>query len=39
MEDFNMKNIVKTDQAPGAIGPYSQGINIGDMYFFLVKFL
>ena len=34
MEDFNMKNIVKTDQAPGAIGPYSQGINIGNMYFF-----
>ena len=29
-----MKNIVKTDQAPGAIGPYSQGINIGNMYFF-----
>lgn len=29
-----MKNVVKTNQAPGAIGPYSQGINIGDMYFF-----
>lgn len=29
-----MKNVVKTDKAPGAIGPYSQGINIGDMYFF-----
>lgn len=29
-----MKNIVKTDQAPGAIGPYSQGINVGNMYFF-----
>ncbi len=29
-----MKNIVKTDKAPGAIGPYSQGVNIGDLYFF-----
>lgn len=29
-----MKNVIKTDKAPGAIGPYSQGINIGDMYFF-----
>ena len=29
-----MKNVVKTDQAPGAIGPYSQGIQVGDMYFF-----
>ena len=29
-----MKNVVKTDKAPGAIGPYSQGINVGDMYFF-----
>lgn len=29
-----MKNIIKTDKAPGAIGPYSQGVNIGDMYFF-----
>lgn len=29
-----MKNIVKTDKAPGAIGPYSQGVNIGNMYFF-----
>lgn len=29
-----MKNIIKTDKAPGAIGPYSQGINIGDIYFF-----
>ena len=25
---------MKTDQAPGAIGPYSQGIQVGDMYFF-----
>ena len=24
-----MKNVVKTDQAPGAIGPYSQGIQVG----------
>ena len=22
-----MKNVVKTNKAPGAIGPYSQGIN------------
>lgn len=29
-----MKNIIKTDKAPGAIGPYSQGMNIGDIYFF-----
>ncbi len=29
-----MKNIVKTSNAPGAIGPYSQGVNIGDLYFF-----
>ena len=29
-----MKNVVKTDQAPGTIGPYSQGIQVGDMYFF-----
>lgn len=29
-----MKNIIKTNKAPGAIGPYSQGVNIGDMYFF-----
>ena len=29
-----MKNVVKTNQAPGAIGPYSQGINLGDLYFF-----
>ena len=28
-----MKNVVKTNKAPGAIGPYSQGINIGDLYF------
>lgn len=34
-----MKNVVKTDQAPGAIGPYSQGIQVGDMYFSQDKFL
>ena len=28
-----MKNVVKTDQAPGAIGPYSQGIQVGDVFF------
>ena len=30
-----MKNVVKTDQAPGAIGPYSQGIQVGGYVFFL----
>lgn len=29
-----MKKVVVTDKAPGAIGPYSQGINVGDMFFF-----
>lgn len=29
-----MKNVVKTNKAPGAIGPYSQGINVNDMFFF-----
>ncbi len=29
-----MKKEVKTDLAPGAIGPYSQGIDVGNMIFF-----
>ena len=29
-----MKNVIKTNKAPGAIGPYSQGINIGNTYYF-----
>lgn len=29
-----MKQAVTTNLAPGAIGPYSQGININDLYFF-----
>ena len=29
-----MKKIVKTDKAPGAIGPYSQGVSLGQMLFF-----
>lgn len=29
-----MKDVVKTDQAPGAIGPYSQGIHVGNTYYF-----
>jgi len=29
-----MKKIIKTDLAPGAIGPYSQGIDLGNMIFF-----
>lgn len=28
-----MKTILRTDQAPKAIGPYSQGIRIGDFFF------
>ena len=27
------KNIVKTDKAPGAIGPYSQAVGLGDLLF------
>lgn len=33
-EEMKMKNVVKTEKAPGAIGPYSQGIDIGNMIFF-----
>lgn len=29
-----MKEIIKTDKAPSAIGPYSQGVRIGNTYFF-----
>lgn len=28
-----MKNIVSTDKAPGAIGPYSQAVRVGNMLF------
>lgn len=28
-----MKNVISTDKAPGAIGPYSQGIDIGNLVF------
>lgn len=28
-----MKKIVSTNQAPGAIGPYSQAVRIGDMLY------
>lgn len=28
-----MKTIVSTDQAPAAIGPYSQGIKVGNLVF------
>jgi len=28
-----MKKVIKTDQAPGAIGPYSQAIQTGNMLF------
>ena len=27
------KEIIKTNKAPGAIGPYSQGIKIGDFVY------
>lgn len=29
-----MKRAIKTELAPGAIGPYSQGIDLGNMIFF-----
>jgi 2-iminobutanoate/2-iminopropanoate deaminase len=29
-----MKKVINTDKAPKAIGPYSQGIQIGDFVFF-----
>lgn len=29
-----MKEVIKTDKAPGAIGPYSQGIKVGNFYYF-----
>ena len=29
-----MKKVVETKKAPGAIGPYSQGIDIGNLIFF-----
>lgn len=29
-----MKKVIKTDKAPGAIGPYSQGIDLGNIIFF-----
>jgi len=28
-----MKSVVKTDNAPGALGPYSQGIRVGNLVF------
>ena len=33
-----MKEAVKTDKAPGAIGPYSQGIDMGNMIFWANPF-
>jgi len=29
-----MKKVIQTIKAPGAIGPYSQGIQLGDLFFF-----
>ncbi|HLE09847.1 MAG: reactive intermediate/imine deaminase [Bdellovibrionales bacterium RIFOXYD12_FULL_39_22] len=34
MENKNKKKIVNTTNAPAAIGPYSQGIKVGNLYFF-----
>ena len=31
--DMTMKTILNTDKAPKAIGPYSQGINTGNLMF------
>ena len=28
------KEVVSTDKAPGAVGPYSQGIKTGNLFFF-----
>lgn len=28
-----MKNVISTTEAPGAIGPYSQGIDLGNIVF------
>ncbi len=28
-----MKRPISTDKAPGAIGPYSQAVRVGDMLF------
>lgn len=29
-----MKKIISTENAPAAIGPYSQGVNVGNFYYF-----
>jgi len=34
MEAMEMKERINTDKAPGAIGPYSQGMKVGDLIFF-----
>ena len=31
---MRMKERINTDKAPGAIGPYSQGMKVGDFIFF-----
>lgn len=31
---ITLNKVVKTENAPGAIGPYSQGIDTGDLIFF-----
>lgn len=32
-EEINMREVIKTNNAPGAIGPYSQGIKIENLIF------
>ena len=32
-EENKMKNVISTDKAPAAIGPYSQAITVGNMLF------
>ena len=32
-EVSSMKRPISTDKAPGAIGPYSQAVRVGDMLF------
>ena len=34
MEGITMLNYISTDKAPAAIGPYSQGIQVGPFIFF-----
>ena len=33
MEELDMKNVISTDKAPAAIGPYSQAIEVNGMVY------